>query len=197
MTLFISSLKAVALVAVLNASLSTITKAGSDTPLAVQNFKTSPQTVTVSSLSTHIEKLMSLIKGAKKPLPAWAVDIALRSFSAYRAFKNRRRIEELDKAVYKVLLEIDMLRRKLEHGEAQSAEEYRLTRELLDSYGAEIKDHEQRLAALEEDSDRVKDWIKKLPTPYKPCKRQTFHRVEGVCVTKSKSVKVDWRLEAY
>ena len=87
-------------------------------------------------------------------------------------------------------MEVDQIRQIIERGDALSAQEYRLTRELLDA-------HERRLNDLSPRVERIEAWVKvdqaRWQNRYRPCRKPTYHRANGVCVTKTTSQKVDWK----
>jgi hypothetical protein len=96
-----------------------------------------------------IDDLMAAIKNAKKPLPAWAIEIAIRAYDAYKTHANGKKVEQVEATVRTVLTEVTALQAAVEAGRELSAEEYRLTRELLDAHGRFLTEISVRLSKVE------------------------------------------------
>jgi hypothetical protein len=91
------------------------------------------------SLATYsteqlIDGLMSTIKGSKRPLPVWAIEMASRAYETWKTYQNGQKVEEVEKVVLSILAHVAEIKDQVETGRAMSEREYRLTRELLDAH---------------------------------------------------------------
>ena len=76
-----------------------------------------------------IEGLMSTIKASKKPLPVWAIDMAMRAYETWKIYQNGQKVEKVQRVVLSVLEHVAEIKDQVETGRAMSEREYRLTRE--------------------------------------------------------------------
>jgi hypothetical protein len=96
-----------------------------------------------------IESMMSAIKHTKKPLPGFAVDIAMRAYQTWKTYKNGEKVEDVQREVIGVLTVVAGIKDEVEAGREMTAREYRLIRELLDVHQRRLDDLTTRLATLE------------------------------------------------
>jgi hypothetical protein len=98
---------------------------------------------TKSSTSANelaIERLMQVIQSAKKPLPAWAADMAMRAYRTWKTYKNGERVEQVQAEVIAMLKIVAEIKEEVDAGRDLNEREYRLTRELLDSHDRMLRD---------------------------------------------------------
>ncbi|MGE4127998.1 MAG: hypothetical protein AB7E80_07510 [Hyphomicrobiaceae bacterium] len=106
-----------------------------------------------------IEDMMARIKSSKKPLPVWALDLAMRAYDIYLTYQSGKRVGAVEKraddvehevqAILKVVLDVQ---KQVEAGREMTDREFRLTRELLDSHGRRLNDLTGRVARLEREA---------------------------------------------
>src|SRR6516225_2841855 len=99
-----------------------------------------------------IEGLMSTIKASKKPLPVWAIDMAMRAYETWKIYQNGQKVEKVQRVVLSVLKHVAEIKDQVETGRAMSEREYRLTRELLDEHARRIDSYVSNMRQIE---DRV------------------------------------------
>jgi len=98
----------------------------------------SPSAVTSIEVDA-VDIAMTRVRAHRGFLPRWALDIALRAYDAYQAYRNGERVEKLRAQVLATLRVITELKADIEAGQGMSDREYRRTRELLDSRMAHIE----------------------------------------------------------
>ncbi len=129
------------------------------TPALAEQQRTTGKSVQVEDA---IEKLMSVINGAKKPLPAWALDTAMKAYKTYKTYKNGEKVEEVQQAVLAVLKTVAEIKTDVDAGRELSDKEYRRTRDLLDTQGLRLGDLEVRVDRVEkatrETAARLRAW---------------------------------------
>lgn len=101
------------------------------------------------TVASTIERTMRGIEFAKKPLPAWALDMAMRAYGTWKTYRNGQKVEEVQREVLAALKVIDDVRRQVEAGREMTDREVRLTRELLDAHDRRLADLAGRLDRLE------------------------------------------------
>lgn len=104
---------------------------------------------TTEKTSAVIERIMRSIKSAKKPLPAWAIELALRAYEAYKAYRNGQKLDEVQFEVQSVLEAVADIKDHVEAGREFTDREFRLTRELLDAHRRRLDDLTIHLERLE------------------------------------------------
>lgn len=113
-----------------------------------------------------IEALMSEIKLAKKPLPAWAVQIALQAYKTWKTYRNGQKVEALQTDVINVLKVVKDIKEQVEQGREMTEREYYLTRELLDAHAKRLSGLDDRVAKVERNAAHqaavVKGWAARL-----------------------------------
>jgi len=86
-----------------------------------------------------IEGLMSTIKASKKPLPVWAIDMAMRAYETWKIYQNGQKVEKVQRVVLSVLEHVAEIKDQL-------------TRELLDEHARRIDSYVSNMRQIE---DRV------------------------------------------
>jgi hypothetical protein len=97
----------------------------------------------------EIERLVQMIRSGGKPLPAWALDLIMRAYDAYKTHQNGKEIASIREMTLGILREVADLKVRIERGEELSDGEYRTIRERLDVFAFVLADHERRLKANE------------------------------------------------
>jgi hypothetical protein len=104
-----------------------------------------------------VDELMARIKSSKKPLPAWALDLAMRAYVVYKTYHNGKRVgvvekraDEIEREVSSILKVVAGIQAQVEAGQEMTDREYRLTRDLLDVHGHRLDDLTGRVAHLEQ-----------------------------------------------
>ena len=69
----------------------------------------------------------------------------------YNTYRNGKKVEEINATVLAVLKEVVDIKADADQGREMTERDYRLTRELLDSYASRLSSYEGRLAAVERD----------------------------------------------
>jgi hypothetical protein len=138
-------------------ALAALTLALAATNVSACMAQTAPTTVTVPAYPSAktIDDLMAVIKTAKKPLPAWAVEIITRIYDAYKTHDNGKKVEAIDATVRAAILEVVRLKGFVEAGRELSAEEYRLTRELLDTQARLLSEFGLELWAVKQKVETI------------------------------------------
>lgn len=131
-------------------SLSDCDNAFSASPPASVKTAISATRVTVDA----IEKLKAAIDKSKKPLPAWAVDMAMRAYATYKTYRNGEKVEAVLRDVHAVLKIVAEIKDQVEAGREMSEIEYRRTRELLDQYARSLDDLKVRVDTIESEHAR-------------------------------------------
>jgi hypothetical protein len=103
----------------------------------------------VHAKDQFIESLMIVISGSTKPLPVWAVDIAMRAYDIWKTYENGQKVNEVQREVLSVLQLVVRIKDQVEMGQEMSEREYWLTRELLDAHVRRLDDHARRIRALQ------------------------------------------------
>jgi hypothetical protein len=103
-------------------------------PAAVALAVTEPAAMTETPIDQTIDDLMRMIRGARKPLPVWALDIAERAWGTWQTYRNGQKVEEIGRTVEKVLRTVDGIRREVEAGRKLDDARYRFVRETLDAH---------------------------------------------------------------
>lgn len=116
--------------------------------------------VTTEKTAAAIERVMTSIKAAKKPLPAWALDLALRAYDTYKTIRNGEKVEEVQREVLSVLKVVDDIKEQIEAGRELTDREFRLTRELLDAHARRLTDLADRVDRLEPRVDGIEAALK-------------------------------------
>ena len=123
----------------------------SDATLAESSTANSlPDSSVPYSTEQLIDSLMSTIKGSKKPLPLWAIEIAMRAYETWKTYQNGQKVEEVEQVVLSVLVHVAEIKDQAETGRAMSEREYRLTRELLDAHGRRFDSYVSQLRQIED-----------------------------------------------
>lgn len=107
------------------------------------------------SVDARVEGLMSDIR-ASKSLPGWAVDAAMNAYAVYKTYRNGEKVEEIGATVLAVLKQVADIQAAAEKGREMSEREYRLTHELLDSYGDRLEGYDKRLKSLESETKAIR-----------------------------------------
>jgi hypothetical protein len=105
---------------------------------------------TTEMLTTELQ----IIKSATKPLPAWAIEIALRAYDAAQTYRYGKRVKEVQKEVLAVLKVVAEIKEMAEAAREMTDREYRLTRELLEVHDQRLEDLTGRVAKLEKKIER-------------------------------------------
>lgn len=108
-----------------------------------------------------IDELMARIKASKKPLPAWAVDLAMRAYEVYKTHQNGKRVgavekraDDIERQVMTILRVVTEVQAQVEAGQEMTDREFRLTRELLDAHSGRLDDLAGRVSRIERDFRR-------------------------------------------
>jgi hypothetical protein len=130
------------------------------TPAAAQKSPTASTAATATSDATVIEQIAAQIKAAKKPLPAWAADLAMKAYDIYKTHQNGKRVgvvekrsNEIEREVIAILKVVADVQTQVEAGQAMTDREFRLTRDLLDVHAARLDDITGRVTTLEAKSE--------------------------------------------
>jgi hypothetical protein len=92
-----------------------------------------------------IEQLMLSIKASRKPLPVWAIDMAMRAYAMWKTYKNGEKVDAVRLEVLAVLRTVAEVKEQAEAGRKLTEREYRLTRGLLDASGRRLDDLTSRI----------------------------------------------------
>ncbi len=107
------------------------------------------QPTPTAAMAHTIDHLITSLKSAKKPIPAWALDLAIRAIDTWKTFKNGQKFEAVEAIVLAALKQVVEIKDLVEAGRELSEREYKLTRELLDQYSARLDEFNARLSAVE------------------------------------------------
>ena len=120
-----------------------------------------PPAATDRAATRAIDDMMARIKASRKPLPAWALDLAMRAYDVYKTYQNGKRVGAVEKraddierevlAILKVVIDVQA---QVEAGQEMTDREFRLTRELLDAHSRHLDDLAGRLSRIERDFRR-------------------------------------------
>ncbi len=119
-------------------------------------FSTTAAAQAPAATQTAIERLWSAINSANKPLPAWAIDVALRAYTAYKTYRNGKKVEEVRRQTLITLQIVADLKEQLEAGRELTEREYKLTRELLDAQMRVLDVLGVRVTLLEREAARAR-----------------------------------------
>ena len=111
-----------------------------------------------ASMDKLIEGLMAEIRTSKS-LPGWAVNAAMNAYAVYTTYRNGEKVEEINATVLAVLKEVADIKADADKGREMTEREYRLTRELLDSYTFRLQGYEKRLASVERDVKIIRNQL--------------------------------------
>jgi hypothetical protein len=100
-----------------------------------------------ASMDKLVEGLMADIRTSRS-LPGWAVNAAMNAYTVYKTYRNSQKVEEIGAAVLGMSKEVADLKAYADKGREMTEREYRLTRELLDSYGARLHAYDELLASF-------------------------------------------------
>ena len=129
---------------------------------AMSQVKPMPLTAagTEAIIDQVIEQLHGVLRATKKPLPAWAVEIAFRAYTAWKTYKNGERVETIEKQLQittlAVLREVADIKAIVGSGRDLTEAEYRRFRERLDGYGQRLDAHEAMINELQQQHDRLR-----------------------------------------
>ena len=73
-----------------------------------------------------IDNLMAVIKSSKKPIPVWAIDMAMRAYNTWKTYKNGQQVEEVQQEVLYVIKLVAEIKAQVEDGHEMTEREYRL-----------------------------------------------------------------------
>ncbi len=102
-----------------------------------------------TNLEPMIEQTMGAIKAAKKPLPAWAIELALRAYDVYKTYRNGQKVQDVQREVLAVLQAVAEIKVQVDAGREMTDREFRLTREFLDTHDARLSDLTRRVDDVE------------------------------------------------
>lgn len=127
-----------------------------------------------------IEDTMRAIGAAKKPLPFWAIDMALRAYQVYKTYRNGQKVEEVQREVLVILKIVAELKDQADAGLDMSEREHRLTRDLLGVHGRMVEDLTVRAATLEHKTSELATQVAFWRKRAQELERRLFRRGCGV-----------------
>ena len=132
------------------------------------------------AMDTLVEGLMAKIRMSKS-LPGWALNAAMNAYAVYKTYRNGEKVEEINAAVLAMLKEIADIKAEADKGREMTKCEYRLTRDLLNSYGSRLSGYETRLRSLKRDLKLTRNQLAPWRCRCRVCQQAENVRRRNLC----------------